>query len=397
MATPVNYRFLMDVLSVPRPNGSAAERETRRQLRNWLEGRGIDTQVHEFDLYPYLFEVIGIWIILSRGVLVTAILLDWGWWTLLIGLIGLAGGLVDFVFRKPLISWIGKTRGQNLFVRFEPEAGPATKELILSAHTDTKTEPLDHQQRMLLLRSLPLGITLSFLLSFAGPLQRMLPAYSEIISIAAIVLAIPTLVLAFALGFNLSVGRLLQPSRGALDNGTACAILLGLAQRIKDGSLALGQTRVTIAWFTGEEADRQGSWAFAGDRQEDLPAAVVNLEVMAQDGEYVLWDEDGTVFKRRPTDPAMNGLLAEAVENITGQAPIRGGPMVSDGAAFIAHGLPTAVLGTYDTFHVDTGFHCPDDCLDRVVFARLPEGVDILTHLIEGYDRAEDRLTGLGA
>ena len=140
--SPVNYRHLMSILSVPRPNGSAAERETRAQLRSWLEGRGIDTKIHEFDLYPYLFETIGVWIILSRTLLAAAVLLRWGWWTLPIGLIGLAGGLVDFLWRRPLISWPGKQRGQNLFVQFEPNQ--PSRELIISAHTDTKTEPLDH-------------------------------------------------------------------------------------------------------------------------------------------------------------------------------------------------------------------------------------------------------------
>ena len=239
---------------------------------------------------------------------------------------------------------------------------------------------------MLLLRSLPIGILLSFFVSFSGPLERLLPAQADTIYIAAIILTLPTLILAVALGFNLSVGRLLTPSQGALDNGTACAILLGLAQRLQDGVIAPANTRITLAWFTGEEADRQGSWAFAKSRSHDLETAVVNMEVMAQDGDYVLWNEDGTIFKRRDTDPKLNALLSNAVAEVTGLETVSGGPMVSDGAAFINRGIATAVLGTYDTTRVDTGFHCPDDCLDRVVFSRLPEGVDILAEFIAQFD-----------
>ena len=36
----VDYQALMRILSVPRPNGSAAEAETRRALQDWLGSEG---------------------------------------------------------------------------------------------------------------------------------------------------------------------------------------------------------------------------------------------------------------------------------------------------------------------------------------------------------------------
>ena len=59
----IDYTELMRILSVPRPNGSAAERETARALCDWLGRRGIRYHVHGFRLYPYFNEAIGLWII----------------------------------------------------------------------------------------------------------------------------------------------------------------------------------------------------------------------------------------------------------------------------------------------------------------------------------------------
>ena len=74
----VDYAELMSFLSVPRPNGSAAEVATGRALAAWLTARGIPCRVHSFRLYPYFFEAVGVWLILSRTLLVAAIWLRWG-------------------------------------------------------------------------------------------------------------------------------------------------------------------------------------------------------------------------------------------------------------------------------------------------------------------------------
>ena len=52
----IDYQELMTYLSVPRPNGSSAERETAHALTDWLKRRGIQHRVQEFQNYPYFFE-----------------------------------------------------------------------------------------------------------------------------------------------------------------------------------------------------------------------------------------------------------------------------------------------------------------------------------------------------
>jgi hypothetical protein len=131
----------------------------------------------------------------------------------------------------------------------------------------------------------------------------------------------------------------------------------------------------------------QGSRAYIRSRAWPFPAIALNLEIMAQDGEYVFWEQDGSVLRLMATSSDVIELASQAVLEVTGKAPLPAGPLNSDGASFMAAGIPTATLGTYDKRQVDTGFHRPTDNLDRVVPERLPEGVNILLRLIQKYDQ----------
>ncbi len=386
----VDYHELMTILSVPRPNGSAAIEQTKRALLDWLEQRGIPYRLHTFRLYPYFFEAIGVWIILSRMLLAIAIWLRWGWPALLIALVGLVGGTFDVRFNLPVISWPGARRGENIIIEFEPPAG-ASQEVVLSAHYDSKTELLDHFQRMFFVTRLRFGIVLTLLLGVLGLAEGLVraqsPAWANFAFALGAVLTLPMLFLALGLGLNLSTGRLLQPSQGAVDNGAACAILLGLADHLSNTQYPISDTKITLALFTGEEVQMQGSRAYVRDRDWPLPAIALNLEVMAQDGGYVYWEQDGTSFGLTPTSHQVSQAIADAVNQATGRLAQPAGPVNSDGFSFISAGVLTGVLGTFDRRLKETGFHRPSDNLQRVVMSRLPEGVEILSRFIRKYDQ----------
>jgi hypothetical protein len=384
----IDYDRLMTILSVPRPNGSQAEAETCQSLCAWLAEQEIPHRIHSFRLYPFYFEAIGIWVILSRTLLAIAIWYRWSWPTLLIAIIGVLGGTLDVALGLPLVSWPGSCTGENILVEFGPSQ--PRQEVVISAHYDSKTELLDHRQRMFFLKNIRFGVILTLILGFLGPLDHyLLLQNSNLAAITfgtGIAATILLLFLSWGLGLNLSTGRFLKPSHGAVDDGAACAILLGLAKHLAAGEVPLRHTRVMLALFSGEEVNLQGSRAYVSSRDWPLPCAAVNLEVMSQDGDYVLWDKDGSVFKLSPTSSNINHAVSEAVYNMTMRRPRPGGPIISDGASFLAAGIPTAVLGTYDQVWKDTGFHRPSDCLDRVIFERLPEGVAILKRFLEKQD-----------
>jgi hypothetical protein len=296
---------------------------------------------------------------------------------------------LDVAFHIPTISWPGTRRGENILLTFSPNQ--PKQELILSAHYDTKTEWLDHRQRMFLLKSLRFGILLSLFLGILGPLDHWLsltasPLAGPTYTISSL-LTFPLLFLAWGLGLNLSTGRLLPQSQGAVDNGSACAILLGLSERLATGELLLQQTKVTLALFTGEEVNMQGSRAYIRQREWPLPAAALNLEVMAQDGDYVYWERDGTVFGLRPASRELNFSISEAVTAVTGKPASPAGPITSDGGSFLLAGIPGTTLGTYHSKLIDTGFHRSSDNLTRVVMDRLPEGVEVLSCILRKFDQ----------
>ncbi|HSN73866.1 MAG TPA: M20/M25/M40 family metallo-hydrolase [Anaerolineae bacterium] len=264
------------------------------------------------------------------------------------------------------------------------------QEVVISAHTDSKTELLDHRGRAFFVRMLPLGMALTLLVGLFGLMDGLLaasaPGWSNASFAAGVVLSIPLLFLAWGLGLNLALGRLAQPSTGAVDNGAACAVVAGLAERLAEEG-GLRQTRVTLALFTGEEANMQGSRAYVGSRAWPLPVAAVNLELLGQNGGYVFWERDGTGFRSLPTTAEVNAWLAAAVQQVTGQSPQPAAAINSDGASFLARGIPAAVLGTRDQALGLTGLHRPSDNPKRVDIARLPEAVEILARLIQQIDR----------
>jgi hypothetical protein len=388
----IDYPALMQILSRPRPSGSLAERETLLALQSWLKARSLPWRLQAFTLYPYFFICTGLWMICAHSLLALAVWLGWGWFASLAALLGISGGLLDTAFDLPLVTWPGRTRGQNLLVEFEP-AQPE-RELVISAHYDSKTELFDHQTRAFFVRSLPTGLTIAILLGMLAPLEKSLgPNLAQPLHSASVLLTLPLLFLVWGLGLNLAMGRLRrEKSQGAVDNGAACAILLGLAQTIDDlqsGGAGLKRTRLTLALFGGEEVNMQGSRAYVRGRPWRLPTAALNLEILGQDGAYVTWQQDGTALKRVPCDPALNQAIARAVVRVTGTAPLAAGLINSDGYSFLRAGIPAATLGSYDKKLEERGFHLPGDNLARVQMERLPEAVKILANFIAAYDEAQ--------
>jgi len=377
----IDYQELMAILSVPRPNGSAAERATAHALQAWLDRHEISYRTHTFRLYPYFFECIGVWLILSRILLALSIWERWGWLSIPIALVGLLGGTLDVVLNLPLVTWLGAKHRENIIVEFEPPH--ANQEIIFSAHYDSKTELLDHRQRMLLFKNMNLGILLTLLLGIWGPLDIWL--MSGIIHWIGVILTIPTLLLAWGMGLHLSLGRMLKPSNGAVDNGAACAILLGFAEQLSKSESLPSNTKITLALFSGEEVNMQGSRAYVKSRYWPLSTAVLNLEIMGQDGGYIYFEEDGNAFRLLPTTKSINEMYSTVVRQVTGVSAQSIGPVNSDGASFLFAGIPATTVGSLDTQIGATGFHRPSDNPGRVVMERLPEGVEILSAFLKTF------------
>jgi acetylornithine deacetylase/succinyl-diaminopimelate desuccinylase-like protein len=270
------------------------------------------------------------------------------------------------------------------------------QEVILCAHLDSKTEILDHHQRSVLLR---LGVPAMGLALVSGILtgaEGFLKAGSaaEVVHWLALLFALPVAVYGLGMGANLVGGRFSRnPSTGAVDNGAAVVILLALAQRLQREELCLDRVTVTLLFTVGEEAQMQGALAYVRDREHwPLLVAVVNLEVMGQNGGYVVWEQDGTAMLNLPTDVLLSETLAKAVEEVTGDRPIPTPSVSSDAFAFLRRSIPATTLGSFDLDLGGRGFHSALDSPDRVHPDRLTEAVEILGRFLESVDSNHFRL-----
>ena len=385
----VNYTALMQIFSRPRPSGSLAEQETLQKILAWLNANSIPFRTEDFTLFPYFFICIGIWLMLTHSLLALSTWLQWGWPTAIFAALGVSGGLLDVALDLHIVTWPGKMTGKNILI----EAGPQTakRELVISAHYDSKTELFDHHTRLFFVKNLRLGILLAVVLGIMAPFDSWLILSGSSLAVPvyflSVVLTFPLLFLAWGLGLNLAAGRFLRkPSQGAVDNGAACTILLGLASSMRSSIIQLRNTRLTLALFGGEEVNMQGSRTYVMRREWPLPTAAINLEVMAQDGEYVFWEQDGTSLKLVPTAAVINEQLSAIINQLTGSPAHPAGPINSDGYSFLRCGIPATTLGTYDRRLKDRGFHSIHDNLQRVQMNRLPEAVEILTEFIRGFD-----------
>ena len=381
-------QVLLPILSVPRPNGSQALTRTVGAVRTWLEKEGVSAQSHRLILRPYFMELLGLWMAFTSILLPVAALARWRWGGFILASLVLAVPLLEIRFLRPSITALVRQPAENLVVPF-PVPRPG-REIILCAHLDSKTEPLDHYLRSLLLRlgvpAMVLALVSGVLIAADGPLP--VEGAAAIVRWLAFLMVLPVTAFGLGMGFNLVGGRFSRrPSTGAVDNGAAVAILLALARQLHRENLRLDHTAVTLLLTVGEEAQMQGALAYVRDRK-DWPASVsvVNLEVMGQSGGYLLWDEDGTTMLRVPADPVLNRALERAVEAVTGERSIRVPTINSDAFAFLRQGIPATTLGSFDLDLGGRGLHSALDSPDRVSIERLVEAVGILSRFLEDAD-----------
>jgi hypothetical protein len=383
----------LSCLSRPRPNGSRALEQTVAGVQDWLRTAGIPVQPHAFVLRPYFMEILGLWLALTGLLLPLAALARWGWLGLAVALLAVAIPLLEVRFLRPTLTALVRRPARNLVVRF-PASQPA-QEVVLCAHLDSKTELLDHVRRRILLRLSRPAVVLALGSGLLIGLESVLsPGTARLVTRwLALALALPLAAYGLGMGVNLLGGHLCRvPSSGAVDDGAAVAVLLDLARRLNVGDPRLKATSVTLLLTVGEEAQMQGALAYVrhphrpGSAQDVPLVAAVNLEVVGQNGGYLLWKRDGTAMSQLPTDPDLNHALLQAVEAVAGETPLRGAQINSDAFAFLREGIAATTLGSYDVVLGGRGYHSAQDNPARIDPERLQETVLVLDRFLRELD-----------
>lgn len=319
------------------------------------------------------------WVTTSQLLLVLAIWQRWGWGISLVGTISLVVIWLEINGRYTITRLIC-TDGHNIILPFPAVAQPH-QQVILSAHYDSKTELLDHQNRKVFVTYMPLGLLVIVGLSVYGIFQATAPPQ---VQTAVLITAILHWGMMTGLSLNSLLGRFAQPTLGVVDNGGSCAVLLRLAQQFP----TLQKTDVTIALFVGEEIWMQGSRAFVADHDFALPTVALNLEGMGQNGRYYLTAKIGLhLLQELPTDSVLNAQVSAIVEAVSGEpAVVSAEAMMTDTFPFLNRGIPGTTLGTFDKELQLSGLHRPTDNLSRIHEDKLVEAVEILQRFLLHHD-----------
>ncbi len=251
----------------------------------------------------------------------------------------------------------------NLFVVVPPR-GLVHREILLTAHYDSKTEPLVHLGRAVLFAFTGAVFILATLLAWRrrGPRRR-----------AAVLAALALL----AAGAQLAAGRfLLERSHGIVDDAAACALLVDLAAELQAHPLA--HTQVRCVWFAGEEAGAQGSAAMAPSLRARA-STFVNLEGIGAGPElaYAALEVDGRRLHR--ASPEMVAALASCHDATLRRLRL---PLLTDAGRLRRAGLAGLTLLTLPRgTSVITGLHSKNDRLARLDTA----GYDKTLRLLQTY------------
>jgi hypothetical protein len=318
---------------------------------------------------------------LVGGLLYARLARERRWWAALAAALLtplLVVGQVDQL--APLLGRIGAQTQQHLVARIAAEQ--AEQRLIFAAHVDTKTDALDHVERVPALVVAFIATPLLLLAALCGALYRD-PARVRVLR--ALLRLCPWLaVLSGALVFaSLSAGAFApRRSPGALDDGAACAVLVRLVEALGSAP-ALRRTEVEVLLFSAEEMAAQGSWAYARERFAEpptLPTALVNLEILGASADHAVLGSEQFALRSFAPTPALVERLAQVHRAALGRelaVTWYGG--ITDARSFLAHGIPAATVMSREAGVLfSRGLHSAADDRSRVDTAALESSLAFL-------------------
>ena len=393
----MSYRELSNILAriaVPRPNHSPALDSTADYIKKILLKWNVPFFVQSFDLYPYTQFFVGLWSLVCAAVFFGSVFMDIPIAATVSLIMCILVMVVEFIRHVPLVSRLKKRRGENIIIRFVPEE--PKRELIFSAHYDSKTDVWDHVQRERVYRLLPASLLLG--LGVCGWLfiTRLWPMLSSFATQIVTLSAAGAVLFYFVLFFIAQGGYLLLPksrqSRGAVDDAASVVSLLFLARRLREKTVHIGDSALTILLTSGEEVLLQGARAYAGVRfrthptENTRPVSVVNLEAAGQGGNLCYWRRYGLFRKYLQPDPNLVFRLNKVWEVLSGTIMDERDHITDDSLVYLSRGIPTVTIGNTGLPGRGLGgFHTTADAVSRVDYKNIALIQKMLKGYIESY------------
>lgn len=368
----------------PRENGTPALAATADFLVRTLETAGLTPRLVAFTAHPQRLRIAGVIALLGALLYAWLIRMRRPGVALAAALVFPALLLLELDFYVPTFGpWLGATEQHQVEVRI-PAAEEAQRLLLLTAHYDTKTDLLDHVERAPAeLLGLPVVI---LMISGAVAQWRRGPRRSRLATVAAVTSA----VYGIAMFASLTAGAFVRErSKGALDDGGACAVLVRLAERLHERPLR--HTDVEVVLLSAEEIGVQGSWTYAAQRfrqPPDLDTAVINLEGIGSAPDFAVFGREQ--FSLRGFAPAP-GLVA-VLDRV--HRELRDKPLYvtwygagTDARSFLAHGIPAATLLSDLPEHAfPRHLHSAADDRSRVDESNLDAALEFLGRVVSEVD-----------
>lgn len=367
----MEFDALLSHLAVPRPNHSTAVDAVSAFIQQTLGAWGIPFTVQVFPLRPYMNALVGLAVLVLAFLLALAVIRKKPRMALLAAVAIPLVLLVEFEFLTPAVSWLITNPGQNIIVNFP--SPDAVREIVFTAHYDSKTDFFDHLQRERIYRWIPhaigLGVFLAFGMLLSGRFRWLAARWVRYIGNG---LAVGLVVFwgLVELGFGGYV-FLTHASPGAVDNAGSVAELMLLAKGIHDQSVPTGRSNITIVFTGGEEVTLQGAQAYVkkyiAPKRDSLPVMLVNLDIIGQSGNLCYAAKNGVFLRYYAADPGLVGRLDQAWQRVSGRRMEKERPSTDDAYCFQAAGIPAVQIGHSGVPGLGLGgFHSPADNLRRI-------------------------------
>ncbi|MFH2128999.1 MAG: M20/M25/M40 family metallo-hydrolase [bacterium] len=403
----MDLMVLLEKLSVPRPGHSPALEQTATMIRELLSNWNIPFTEQVFPLRYHQNFLMGLSILILSGFFALFILRR----KPLPAFIAVAAIVLMLIleveFSVPTVSALIRKPTENIIITHT--VPDAARELIFTAHYDSKTDLWDHIQRSYIQKLFPFFLVLCLLLClWAFLANRMAVLRLKRFRLAAWLLTASYVIYA-GFAFSWLGGYMFMDehsqSFGSIDDGASVLVLLAVAKDIREGQVNTGDSSITILLTSGEETGLHGARWYVKQRYDNgriappRPTALISLELIGQNGNlYYATSTSSGLIRSFKSDPDLAERLDQVWQGMTGNpmTVVSGG--INDAFPFLAAGIPSLTIG-----HDGNpgggfgGFHSTRDNMARANPANIALGIRVLEKFIESYrPQPADRSPGSG-
>jgi hypothetical protein len=389
---------ILDHILIPRPNGSENLATVGAYLKQFLGDAGAEVSTYAFTATPHGFQLVWTAVLLMMLVYVWSIAKRRFLLALVMCTLTPLVLLAEFEYLKSPVSGLLPLEQENIVGRY-PGAGKDLT-LVFTAHYDTTTHFGDHFDWGFWGSMQGPAQGLTFLLVLVGIYFKR--KGRPISNGVAVPLACLAVVPFAAMFWFQTIGPLVrEPGIGAIDNGGSIAALLLLAEKLEQRD-AGAATSVELVFPSAEEERTLGSWAYAADLagagRGTGKIMVINLESVGAVGSLAYVAEDGFATRRFRSSPAIIEYI-NTVARRTGRTPLveRALPFgtLTDGRSFLAHGLETITLRSFEGGAFPRRLHSRFDSRDRLSTDAVEDVADFLWSIVAYADaRGQDQTSG---